>query len=134
MSCFYCRTLMTAQVGCNEVRVSSREGKLAVLSREESELRDYIKHLVRAPARSHKTSRISTQFSLLCAAFQIAVHQATLFREIGLWLGWSLLSFNRNVGLGALEPIGSAQTLTLLSPRKDRCCLCDVASFVTFFT
>ena len=37
---------MTAHVGVREVRVSSQEGKLAVLSSEESELRDYIKHLV----------------------------------------------------------------------------------------
>ena len=48
------------------------------------------------------------------------MHQATLFRDIGLWLGWSLLSFNRNAGMGDLEPIGNAQTLTLLSPRNDR--------------
>ena len=41
---------MTAHVGVREVRVSSQEGKLAVLSSEESELRDYIKHLVHKPS------------------------------------------------------------------------------------
>ena len=40
------RTLMTAHVGVEEVRVSSREAGLAVFSREESELRDFLKYLV----------------------------------------------------------------------------------------
>ena len=66
-----CRTQMTAHVGVREVRVSSQEGKLAVLSSEESELRDYIKHLV------HK--QIYTR--CLMKFFSVQIKRAPLFRS-----------------------------------------------------
>ena len=120
------RTLMTAHVGVEEVRVSSREAGLAVFSREESELRDFLKYLVSLRFYSAILFSVLDVTPERCRltnkrVFQIAVHQAMLFRDIGQCLGWSLLSFNRNVGVGDLDTIANAQSLQLLSPRNDRC-------------
>ena len=39
---------------------------------------------------------------------------------VSKWLGWSIQSLNTNVGVGDMSAIGTAQAVTVLSPRGDR--------------
>ena len=36
------------------------------------------------------------------------------------WMGWSIQSLNMNVGVGDMHSSGTAQSITLLSPKANR--------------
>ncbi|CAG2110486.1 unnamed protein product, partial [Medioppia subpectinata] len=51
---------------------------------------------------------------------QVSQHQVFAIQALAKPMGWRVLSLNINVGVGHVEPIGTASSIVLVSPNGDR--------------
>lgn len=90
-----CRTSLVIHVKERSLKAICRDGRVMHMSYEPQELRDLI----------------------LC---QICQHQITGLQSLARCMAWQLLSNSNHLGIGAVEPLGNANSSVLASPNGDR--------------
>jgi mediator of RNA polymerase II transcription subunit 17 len=90
-----CRTALVVHVGHKTLKAICREGRVVHMSYEPQELRDLI----------------------LC---KIAQHQVNAVLSLSKLMSWQILSSSSHSGVGTVEPLGNAFTVSLASPNGDR--------------
>lgn len=53
---------------------------------------------------------------MLCIFVQMSQHQVHAVQQLAKVMGWQVLSFSNQVGLGPVESIGNASAVTVASP------------------
>lgn len=89
------RTTIAVHVEANSIKAITRDGKVFHMSYESQELR----------------------YLLLS---QVSHHQIHAVQTLAKMMGWKLLSFNVNCGIGPVEPMGTASSMVLASPNGER--------------
>lgn len=74
-----------------QIRVVHRDGRVITLSHQEQELQDFL-------------------------LSQMSQHQVHAVQQLAKVMGWHVLSFSNHVGLGSIESIGNASSITVASP------------------
>uniref|UniRef100_A0A5F8G6H8 Mediator of RNA polymerase II transcription subunit 17 n=1 Tax=Monodelphis domestica TaxID=13616 RepID=A0A5F8G6H8_MONDO len=81
-------------IGVEQIRVVHRDGRVITLSHQEQELQDFL-------------------------LSQMSQHQVHAVQQLAKVMGWQVLSFSNHAGLGPVESIGNASTITVASPSGD---------------
>lgn len=89
------RTPLVVHVEADRIKAINRDGKVFHMSYETQELR----------------------YLLLS---QVSQHQIHAVHSLAKMMGWKLLSFNVNCGIGPVEPMGTASSMVLASPNGER--------------
>lgn len=53
---------------------------------------------------------------VVCVCVQMSQHQVHAVQQLAKVMGWQVLSFSNQVGLGPVESIGNASAVTVASP------------------
>ena len=89
------RTPIVLHIGATSVRAICRDGRVFNMSYESQELRSLIQT-------------------------QVSQHQVYVVQALSKMMGWKVLSFTINCGVGPVEAIGTASSLSLASPNGER--------------
>ncbi|XP_018100154.1 mediator complex subunit 17 L homeolog isoform X1 [Xenopus laevis] len=90
-----CKSIqLQLNMGVDQIRVVHRDGRVITLSHQEQELQDFL-------------------------LSQMSQHQVLAVQQLAKVMGWHLLSFSNHVGLGQVETIGNASSITVTSPNGD---------------
>ncbi|CAN0089065.1 mediator of RNA polymerase II transcription subunit 17 [Lampetra fluviatilis] len=90
-----CKTLqLQLNIGLEQVKVVHRDGRVMTFSHQEQELMDFL---------------IS----------QMSQHQVHAVQQLAKVMGWMVLSFSNHVGLGPVESIGNASSISVASPNGE---------------
>uniref|UniRef100_A0A6I8SAW8 Mediator of RNA polymerase II transcription subunit 17 n=1 Tax=Xenopus tropicalis TaxID=8364 RepID=A0A6I8SAW8_XENTR len=81
-------------IGVDQIRVVHRDGRVITLSHQEQELQDFL-------------------------LSQMSQHQVLAVQQLAKVMGWHVLSFTNHVGLGQVESVGNASSITVTSPNGD---------------
>uniref|UniRef100_A0A8C5NCZ8 Mediator of RNA polymerase II transcription subunit 17 n=1 Tax=Gouania willdenowi TaxID=441366 RepID=A0A8C5NCZ8_GOUWI len=81
-------------IGVEQIRVVHRDGRVITLSHQEQELQDFL-------------------------LSQMSQHQVHAVQQLAKVMGWHVLSFSNHVGLGPVESIGNASSVTVASPNGE---------------
>ncbi|XP_054154405.1 mediator of RNA polymerase II transcription subunit 17-like isoform X2 [Oppia nitens] len=90
-----CRTPLVIHISTKSLKAILRDGRVINMSYESQELRYLLLN-------------------------QISQHQIFAIQALSKPMGWKVLSLNINVGVGHVEPIGTASSIVLVSPNGDR--------------
>ncbi|CAG2117639.1 unnamed protein product, partial [Medioppia subpectinata] len=91
-----CRTPLVIHISTKSLKAILRDGRVINMSYESQELRYLLLN-------------------------QVSQHQVFAIQALAKPMGWRVLSLNINVGVGHVEPIGTASSIVLVSPNGDRC-------------
>lgn len=87
-----CKSIqLQLNIGVEHIRVVHRDGRVVLLSHQEQELQDFL-------------------------LSQMSQHQVHAVQQLAKVMGWQVLSFSNQVGLGPVESIGNASAVTVASP------------------
>ncbi|XP_069828087.1 mediator of RNA polymerase II transcription subunit 17 [Dendropsophus ebraccatus] len=90
-----CKSIqLQLNIGVDQIRVVHRDGRVITLSHQEQELQDFL-------------------------LSQMSQHQVLAVQQLAKVMGWHVLSFSNHVGLGPVESIGNASSITVASPNGD---------------
>lgn len=90
-----CKSIqLQLNIGVDHIRVVHRDGRVITLSHQEQELQDFL-------------------------LSQMSQHQVLAVQQLAKVMGWHVLSFSNHVGLGPVESIGNASSITVTSPNGD---------------
>ncbi|XP_063807508.1 mediator of RNA polymerase II transcription subunit 17 [Pseudophryne corroboree] len=90
-----CKSIqLQLNIGVDQIRVVHRDGRVITLSHQEQELQDFL-------------------------LSQMSQHQVLAVQQLAKVMGWHVLSFSNQVGLGPVESIGNASAITVASPNGD---------------
>ncbi|XP_075448626.1 mediator of RNA polymerase II transcription subunit 17 isoform X2 [Ascaphus truei] len=90
-----CKSIqLQLNIGVDQIRVVHRDGRVITLSHQEQELQDFL-------------------------LSQMSQHQVLAVQQLAKIMGWHVLSFSNHVGLGPVESIGNASSITVASPNGD---------------
>ncbi|XP_075707594.1 mediator of RNA polymerase II transcription subunit 17 isoform X2 [Rhinoderma darwinii] len=90
-----CKSIqLQLNIGVDQIRVVHRDGRVITLSHQEQELQDFL-------------------------LSQMSQHQILAVQQLAKVMGWHVLSFSNHVGLGPVESIGNASSITVASPNGD---------------
>lgn len=89
------RTSLVLEIGTDTIKAISRDGRVSILSFEPKELEDLL-------------------------MWQIAFHHLAIIVFLSKLMGWQILSSSNCVGVGQMEPLGTASSITLGSPKGDK--------------
>ncbi|CAG2161689.1 unnamed protein product [Oppiella nova] len=90
-----CRTPLVIHISTKSLKAILRDGRVINMSYESQELRYLLLN-------------------------QVSQHQVFAIQALSKPMGWKVLSLNINVGVGHVEPIGTASSIVLVSPNGDR--------------
>ncbi|XP_078594072.1 mediator of RNA polymerase II transcription subunit 17-like isoform X1 [Branchiostoma floridae x Branchiostoma japonicum] len=90
-----CKTMLHVNIGVEDVKVVSKDGKVITLSYDEHELRDLLLH-------------------------QACQHQVNTVQSLSKMMGWQILHLSNHVGTGPVEKLGNASGIMMASPKGDR--------------
>ncbi|XP_018412314.1 PREDICTED: mediator of RNA polymerase II transcription subunit 17 [Nanorana parkeri] len=90
-----CKSIqLQLNIGVDQIKVVHRDGRVITLSHQEQELQDFL-------------------------LSQMSQHQVLAVQQLAKVMGWHVLSFSNHVGLGPVESIGNASSITVASPNGD---------------
>ncbi|KAE8627733.1 hypothetical protein XENTR_v10007130 [Xenopus tropicalis] len=90
-----CKSIqLQLNIGVDQIRVVHRDGRVITLSHQEQELQDFL-------------------------LSQMSQHQVLAVQQLAKVMGWHVLSFTNHVGLGQVESVGNASSITVTSPNGD---------------
>ncbi|KAG8453009.1 hypothetical protein GDO86_004715 [Hymenochirus boettgeri] len=90
-----CKSIqLQLNIAVDQIRVVHRDGRVITLSHQEQELQDFL-------------------------LSQMSQHQVLAVQQLAKVMGWHVLSFSNHVGLGPVESIGNASSITVASPNGD---------------
>ncbi|CAJ0951904.1 unnamed protein product [Ranitomeya imitator] len=90
-----CKSIqLQLNIAVDQIRVVHRDGRVITLSHQEQELQDFL-------------------------LSQMSQHQILAVQQLAKVMGWHVLSFSNHVGLGPVESIGNASSITVASPNGD---------------
>ncbi|XP_073469101.1 mediator of RNA polymerase II transcription subunit 17 [Aquarana catesbeiana] len=90
-----CKSIqLQLNIGVDQIKVVHRDGRVITLSHQEQELQDFL-------------------------LSQMSQHQILAVQQLAKVMGWHVLSFSNHVGLGPVESIGNASSITVASPNGD---------------
>lgn len=89
------RTPLVLHIGSTSVKATCRDGRVFNMSYESQEVRSLIQT-------------------------QVSQHQVYVVQALAKMMGWKVLSFTINCGVGPIEVVGTASSLSLASPNGER--------------